>query len=134
MDAAVQLMVIHVDTSVLVDAFTGTRRLLRNVESATAAGDVLAFCSLVAYEWLRGPRSAVEEETVRDFFGADTIVPLGAREAATAASLFRSVRRARQRQADLIVAACALERGAWLWTLNVADFEDIPGLTLYPRA
>jgi len=134
MDAAVRLMVIHVDTSVLVDAFTGPRRSLRHVEVATEAGDMLAFCSLVAYEWLRGPRSPVEEAAVRDFFGDETVVPFGAREAATAASLFRSVVRARQRQADLAIAACALERTARLWTLNPADFKDIPGLTLYePR-
>ena len=29
------------------------------------------------------------------------------------------------------IAACAIEHGAALWTLNPEDFQDIPGLTLY---
>jgi len=125
-------MLIHLDTSVMVDAFTGPRRSLRHVESATAAGHVLAYCAVVEYDWLRGPRTSNETEAVRRFFGARAVVPFGEPEAATASALYRGVKRARQRQADLVVAACAIEHGARLWTLNVEDFDDVPGLTLYP--
>jgi predicted nucleic acid-binding protein len=31
---------------------------------------------------------------------------------------------------DLAIAACAIRREAELWTLNGADFKDIPGLRL----
>jgi predicted nucleic acid-binding protein len=41
------------------------------------------------------------------------------------------VKRPRQRQADLAIAACAIRHGASLWTLNPADFADVPGLSLY---
>jgi predicted nucleic acid-binding protein len=60
----------------------------------------------------------------------------GTREATRAAGLSRQVKRARQRQADLAIAAWALEHSANLWTRNRADFDDTPGLTLYgpPRA
>jgi predicted nucleic acid-binding protein len=35
---------------------------------------------------------------------------------------------------DLAIAASALTHGARLWTLNAADFRDIPDLELYePR-
>jgi predicted nucleic acid-binding protein len=57
-------------------------------------------------------------------------VPFGAREAAVAADLYRAVPRARQREFDLGVAACALANGAGLWTLNARDYRDIPGLDL----
>jgi predicted nucleic acid-binding protein len=124
-------MLIHLDTSVMVDAFTGPRRSLRHVEAATLAGHVLAYCALVEYEWRRGPRTNEEEKSVQQFFGDDVVVPFGEREAATAASLYRGVKRARQRQADLAVAACAIEQGARLWTLNGGDFDDVPGLSLY---
>jgi len=128
-------MLIHLDTSVLVDAFTGSRRALAHVAGATSAGHVIAFCALVNYEWLRGPRAPGEEEAVRRFFGDDAIVAFGNREADTAAALYRRVKRARQRQADLAIAACALERNARLWTLNEPDFADVPGLNLYqPRS
>jgi predicted nucleic acid-binding protein len=41
------------------------------------------------------------------------------------------VRRARQRQADLAIAACAIEARAALWTLNPEDFKDVPALVLF---
>ena len=127
-------MLIHLDTSVLVDAFTGPRRALAHVAAATSAGHVIAFCALVQYEWLRGSRAPEEDEAVRHFFGDDAVVAFGDREAETAAALYRRVKRARQRRADLVIAACALERNARLWTLNEPDFADVPGLTLYqPR-
>ncbi|HTT61316.1 MAG TPA: hypothetical protein VMG35_05730 [Bryobacteraceae bacterium] len=46
----------------------------------------------------------------------------------------RSPRRARGREVDLAIAACALTREAALWTLHTADFEDIPDLHLYRTA
>jgi predicted nucleic acid-binding protein len=124
-------MLIHLDTSVLVDAFTGPRRSLAALESATVNGEVVTFCSIVLYEWLRGPRTDAEIETVRAFFQTDRVATFGERDAQTAAALYRRVKRARQRQADLAIAASAIEDSAVLWTLNAGDFDDIPDLTLY---
>lgn len=124
-------MLVHLDTSVLVDAFTGPRRSLARLESATIAGDVVSFCSIVLYEWLRGPRAEDEIETVRAFFETERIAEFGEGDARIAAALYRQVKRARQRQADLAIAASAIEQGAVLWTLDGSDFNDIPGLRLY---
>ncbi len=48
-----------------------------------------------------------------------------------AADLYRMVGRARGRDTDIAIAACALIAKADLWTLNEKDFNDIPGLRLY---
>jgi predicted nucleic acid-binding protein len=125
-------MLIHLDTSVLVDAFTGERRSLAGVRTATAKGDVISFSTIVLYEWLRGPRTDSEKEAVDAFFEADLPV-FGRREAERAADLYGRVKGARQRQADLAIAACAIELGASLWTLNRSDFVDLPGLTLFGK-
>jgi predicted nucleic acid-binding protein len=124
-------MLVHLDTSVLVDAFSGAQRSLPALRSATAHGDVASFCTIVLYEWRRGPRTDEERQTVEAFFSTDVVAVFGPLEAARAADLFRLVKRARQRQADLAIAACAIEARASLWTLNRADFRDIPGLSLY---
>ena len=126
-------MLIHVDTSVLVDAFTGARRSLPRLRAVTAKGHVVSFSAIVLYEWLREPRTDAEREAVDAFFEVDLMPVFGRREAARAADLYGRVKGARQRQADLAIAACAIELGASLWTLNRSDFEDIPGLALVPE-
>jgi predicted nucleic acid-binding protein len=124
-------VVVHLDTSVLVDAFTAERRSLKRLRNATANGEVLTFSTIVLYEWLRGPRTDAEVRAIDAFFELDTLAAFGRQEAACAARLYRRTKRARQRQADLAIAACAIEHRAALWTLNREDFDDIPGLALY---
>jgi predicted nucleic acid-binding protein len=123
--------VIHLDTSVLVDALTGARHSAGALRTVVGQGERLAISALVLYEWLRGPRAEVELAAQEDLFPSADAVPFGAREAALAARLYRSVPRARQREFDLAVAACALGQDAALWTLNPGDFRDVPGLVLY---
>jgi predicted nucleic acid-binding protein len=91
----------------------------------------MTFSAVVLCEWLRGPRTADEQAAVEAFFAPEPRPVFGGREAAIAAALYRQVPGARHRQADLAIAACAMEHGARLWTLNNGDFADIPGLRLY---
>jgi predicted nucleic acid-binding protein len=124
-------VILHLDTSLLIDALTGERRSLPLVERAVGRGHVLAASALVLYEWLRGPRTPEELEDQEALLPAADARGFGPLEAARAARLYRAVKRARGRDMDLAIAACALEHGARLWTLNPADFRDMPELTLY---
>ncbi len=123
---------IHLDTSVLVDALTGPRRCAPALRTVLAGGERIGIATLVLYEWLRGPRQEVELLDQEALLPAMEARPFGPREASLAAELYRRVPRARQREFDLGVAACALADGAALWTLNDQDFRDIPGLALFP--
>ncbi len=125
------LPLIHVDTSVLVDALTGARRSSESLRGAIVAGERLAISVVVLFEWLRGPRSDVELAFQEELLPADGAIPLTAAEAAIAAQLYRGAARARGREADITIAATALTHDASLWTLNPQDFRDIPGLRLY---
>lgn len=131
MESAPVACLIHLDTSVLVDALTGPRRSAGVLRDLVNLGERVSISTLVLYEWLRGPRVEPELEHQEALFPADNAVPFGLHEAAVAADLYRVVPRGRHREFDLGVAACALTSGATLWTLNTADFRDIPGLTLY---
>lgn len=99
-----------------------------------ADGEEFLLPALVLYEWLRGPRLSEEIAAQERLFPSKLAIPFGTEEAIVSADLYRAVRRARTREVDLAIAACALVRGARLWTLNRADFQDVPGIRMYgPR-
>ncbi|MFN8621301.1 MAG: type II toxin-antitoxin system VapC family toxin [Chloroflexota bacterium] len=124
---------IIVDTSALIDSLTGTRRSSGRLRALIADGERLALPSLVLYEWWRGPRTPAELAAQEALFPADEALPFGVEQAALAARLYGAVTRARGREVDLAIAAHAISRGARLWTLNVDDFDDIPGVVLAHR-
>ena len=122
---------IHLDTSTLIDALTGPKRSAPALRSAIEAGERVLFSTIVLYEWLRGSRLPPEVAAQEALFPRDAAVPFGMDEAAIAAGLCRTVKRARGREIDLAIAATAIAQRADLWTLNGEDFRDIPSLTLY---
>jgi predicted nucleic acid-binding protein len=123
--------VIHLDTSILVDALTGPRRSAAALRRVLERGERIAIATVVLYEWLRGPRIESELAYQEALLPAGEALPFGPREAALAAELFRAVPRARGREIDLAVAACSMLAGAALWTRNTEDFRDIPGVDLF---
>ena len=122
---------IVLDTSVLIDALTGPGRSTAALRKAIERGERILLPTLVLYEWLRGPRLDEELEAQEALFPAATAVSFGPAEAARAAQLYLRLPRARGREVDLAIAACALTLDARLWTLNRKDFRDLPGLQLY---
>lgn len=86
--------------------------------------------SIVLYEWLRGPRSTQELATQEALFPAGQAVAFGPEDARVAAALYQQVSRARSREIDLAIGACAILQEAELWTMNTKGFCDIPGLRL----
>ena len=123
-------MTVHLDTSALVDALTGPRRSLHVLAALAEQGHRLTLSAIVFYEWLRGPRTRDELVAQEELFPREGVVPFGADQAALAARLYAGLKRPRGREIDLAIAACALHDNAALWTLNRADFRDIPDLAL----
>ncbi len=121
---------IHLDTSVLIDALTGPKRSAPLLRAWIDRRERILLSTLVLYEWLRGPRFPEEIEAQEALFPAAAAVAFGPQEAALAADLYGALRRPRGRELDLAVAACAITHGATLWTLNRKDFRDIPHLRL----
>lgn len=122
---------IHLDTTVLIDALTGPRRSAAALRVAISNGERLAISTLVLFEWMRGPRAPAELEIQAQLLPQDEAVAFDARAAARAAVLYGQLSRPRGREIDLAIAACAIVNDAKLWTLNRKDFDDISGLELY---
>jgi predicted nucleic acid-binding protein len=123
--------VIHLDTSVLVDALTGDRRSLPALRRVVTDSIRIGVSALVLYEWRRGRRMAEELAFEAALLGPDAVTAFGEDEARVAAVVYRQIKRARGREVDIAIAACALTQQASLWTLNPEDFRDIPGLHLH---
>lgn len=121
-------MIVHIDTSALIDALTGPRRALPQLTAIVERGDRIMVSSVVLYEWLRGPRVRSELAAQESLLPRDGAVPFTAVEAGVAAGLYAKVSKSRGREVDLAIAACAIAHNAALWTLNRDDFADVPGL------
>lgn len=121
---------IHVDTSALIAALTGSRRSAFVLRGFISDGLRLGLSTPVLYEWLRGPRNAAELAAQEILLPSRDAFSFGLDEAALAADLYRRMTRPRGREMDIAIAACAIANNAALWTLNPGDFADVPGLTL----
>src|SRR5262245_31453550 len=122
-------MNVHLGTSVLIGTIGGP--LAPALRRAIAERHRLQLSAVVLYEWLRGPRTEAELEFQDALFPSEEAIAFGVSEAHRAAVLYSAVKRPRGREIDLAIAACAIEHGAALWTDNVRDFSDIPGLRLF---
>jgi predicted nucleic acid-binding protein len=123
--------VIVIDTSVLIDGLTGAKLSAPAIRDAVAEGEEILLPALVLYEWLRGPRLSEELAAQESLVPSKSAIPFDTEQALVSAHLYRTVKRARTREIDLAIAACALVHDARLWTLNHADFRDVPGIRLY---
>lgn len=121
---------ILLDTSVLVESLAGDHVLLPRLRRVLDTGEAILLPALVLYEWWRGSRTAEEIIDQEKLFPSAAALPFGHNEAALAAKLYRQAPRARRREIDIAIAACAITHEAALWTLNRDDFKDIPGLEL----
>lgn len=123
-------MIVHLDTSALVDALTGRRRSLPRLRELAREGHRLKLSAPVLYEWLRGPRTLGELQDQETLLPRSAAVPFDTEAVATAADLYAELDKVRSREMDLAIAACAIAHDAALWTLNEEDFRDVPGLKL----
>ena len=121
---------IHLDTSVLIDALGGKKRLAPRLRYLLDAGERIYLSTLVLFEWRRGPRIPEQLEAQEALFPSTDAVPFGSAESLVAAALYKKLTRARGREIDIAIAACAIVHSAELWTVNPDDFKDIPDLKL----
>ena len=121
---------IHLDTSVLIDAFSGEKLLAGRLRELLHRGERIFLSTLVMFEWRRGPRIPEQIDAQEALFPSNEAIPFGSTEAMLAADVYRKIKRPRGREIDIAIAACAIVHEALLWTVNPVNFEDIPHLSL----
>jgi len=121
---------IHLDTSVLIDAFSGEKRLAPHLRQLLSSGERIFLSTFVLFEWRRGARISEQIEAQEALFASSDAIPFGPAEALIAAEVYKKIKRPRGREIDIAIAACAIVHDAQLWTANPADFRDFPNLKL----
>jgi predicted nucleic acid-binding protein len=121
---------IHLDTSALIDAFSGEKQLAPRLRQLLDRGERMFLSALVLFEWRRGPRIPEQMDAQEALFPSSEAIPFGSAEALVAADIYKNIKRPRGREIDIAIAACAIVQEAQLWTANPADFKDIPNLKL----
>jgi predicted nucleic acid-binding protein len=121
---------IHLDTSVLIDAFSGAKPLAPAMRRFLEQGERISFSTLVLFEWRRGPRLPEQIEIQEALFPSTDALSFGSNEATLAGAIYQTIKRPRGREIEIAIAACAIVHQAQLWTVNADDFRDIPNLRL----
>ena len=121
-------MRVHLDTDVLVFAFSVSGPERRRVFQLAESDAEVQMSAVAWYEFSRGPRTPEQLAVARSFFFEDGIVPFSEDLASISADVFRSLGSPRKRTADIAIGVTAAAMDAVLLTRNVKDFAGIPTL------
>jgi len=112
---------ICLDTNYLIRGVTAGTVEATELVAWIGAGEILITPMPAWFEFICGPVTAEQQETMRAFL--TTIVPFGEAEAREAARLYNAIDRKRSLRVDSMIAGTASAAKARLATLNRADFE-----------
>jgi predicted nucleic acid-binding protein len=128
-----------VDSTWVIDNLLGLPEAVELLDALEPDGYTVSILSYMeAYQGtLRAQATPQLRQAFDTFFAAVPVLPFSPTVARRCARLRQELKlqgkRVNARATDLMIAATALEHGLEFVTNNVDDYDDIPGLTLYPQ-
>lgn len=113
---------ICLDANFLIGGVSETRPESSHLLTWAAAGETFCTAAPAWYEFLCGPVTPAQIETMLAFLKGG-IIPFAAAQAQVAARLFNAAERPRRLRVDAMIAATAISQQVALATLNTADFK-----------
>jgi predicted nucleic acid-binding protein len=113
---------ICLDANFLIGGVSESRPESRHLLAWAAAGETFCTAAPAWYEFLCGPVTPAQIETMLAFLQGG-IIPFAADQAQVAARLYNAAERPRRLRVDAMIAATAISHQAALATLNTADFK-----------
>ena len=113
---------ICLDANFLIGGVVEARPESRHLLAWAAVGETFCTAAPAWYEFLCGPVTAAQIDTMQAFLNGG-IIPFAAAQAQVAARLFNAADRTRRLRVDAMIAATAISQQAPLATLNTADFN-----------
>jgi predicted nucleic acid-binding protein len=115
---------ICLDANFLIGGVIEARPESRHLLAWAAAGETFCTAAPAWYEFLCGPVTPAQIETMLAFLKG-RIIPFASAQAQVAALLFNAAERPRRLRVDAMIAATAISQQAALATLNTADFKRL---------
>ncbi len=112
---------ICLDTNYLILGLVADSRESTELRRWAAEGETLVTPMVAWYEFLCGPVTDVQRDTMRAF--VQMLLPFDEAQANTAAELYNACGRRRSLRVDAMIAAAAIAADASLATNNREDFE-----------
>src|SRR5207244_9612866 len=78
----------HLDTSVLINAFSGAKSSAPALRQLLDRGERIFISTLVLFEWRRGPRIPEQIDAQEALFPSSEAIPFGSAEALLAADVY----------------------------------------------
>lgn len=113
---------ICLDANFLIGGVSEARPESRHLLAWAAAGETFCTAAPAWYEFLCGPVTPAQIETMLAFIKG-RIIPFADAQAQVAAQLFNAAERSRRLRVDAMIAAIAITQQVALATLNNADFK-----------
>ncbi len=129
-----------IDTDLVIDHLANITEANQLLEKLATQGIAISIITYMeAYQGVvRSPNVKVARTKFQIFLRSVPVLPfslsVAKRCAALREQLKQEQKRVKSRALDLMNAAIALEHDLTLVTRNVEDYQDIPGLELYPLA
>ena len=114
---------ICLDANFLIGGLIEARPESRYLLAWAAAGETFCTAAPAWYEFLCGPVSPAQIQTMQAFLRGG-IIPFSTVQAQIAARLFNAAERPRRLRVDAMIAATAISQKAALATINHADFKS----------
>ncbi len=113
---------ICLDANFLIGGVSESRPESRHLLAWAAAGETFCTAAPAWYEFLCGPVSPAQIDTMLAFLRGG-IIPFSTVHAQIASQLFNAAERPRRLRVDAMIAATAISQKAALATLNSSDFK-----------
>jgi tRNA(fMet)-specific endonuclease VapC len=121
-----------IDTNIAIHACDGVESVLAKLAEHEGAVllSPLSFAELQRGLYARSEFTALRKERLDTLLQAVPVAPFDAKAAEIYAGVIARIGRVKSRDFDRMIAAHALAIRCVLVTANVADFADVPGLTI----
>ena len=119
------------DSNVLIDFLRDNENVIRHMEEARNAGNLLSICPIVYYEIVRGFKIANASNKLKkflDLYQSLSHLPFNMQIAEKAVDIYEQVHKQVIEDNDIYIAAISIVNGCMLVTANTNHFGRVEGL------